>query len=547
MEKKLTCLLKIPSHFLYKDKNMTIQTQTKIKTILNSHYIPSIFRLKISWKLKSRYVDIVYPDVYKKILSDALSDKDDTFSSDLISFKDDAMNIITNFFTEKEAELIKNSQASSDDEFNINDFIIETFNQNFYLDTEYMIIYKNSTGKSFYNITRAADTTMAEAERKLNNTPKGLSIERIRRTITHCIRVKKEADLTDMLNAVKFTNLNDKFITKWIEVLFELYSIEKSELNIVLFKQMLYSIKRAIFGLTPPDIRLMYTFYSRTQGCGKSRFVSHLADPFKIYFTDQGTLDQLANKNELKSLTGEYRVIDIQELASEKDIDKSTYAALKEALTSSTVGGRVMYSIENERQKMISIFLSSTNFHIADIIRDETGMRRYFSFDFHNKIEGMDWKKIDKHWSYISQVYSYIDEEGEEYITDKSKVFKDLQIVQAEYVRRKDFITEWESITGNKILCKKEIGATPLSKIDLFKRLSTYCKTYESFNLKINTMRNILISRREIYPIVDASGDEIYYCHIQDKDTIYAQADKSNCTTVDPLTPANICNIGDFV
>ena len=486
----------------------------------------------ICWKYNTNILSTMNADYIYSNICNSVFQKNRELYDIYKDNKNIIYDIITKFITEKETKLKADIENEQTNTVNATSVIIQKLNDLFTIDKDGFIMLKNSLANTNFSVNNAADAILYTIESTSAETYKNFTIDRIRRTISMYIKIYIEEQKDNCLNKIKFIKYNDKFVTKWIQVLFDFYNIEKSELNIVMFKQLLYSIKRAVLGLTPPDIRLMYTFYSRTQGCGKTRFVAHLCDPFSMLFTDQATLDELVKINDLKALTNEYRIIDIQELASEKELDKSSFAALKKTITSDTVAGRALYTSSSERMKMMSLFLSSTNFHIADIIRDETGMRRFYSFDFCNKIADMNWEKIDHHWSFISEVYSYINENDKAFITDKDDIFMQLQEAQIGYCRRKDFITEWENVTGNKILSKKELGSVAISKIDLFKRLAVFCKTYEGFNLKLNTMRNILISRRDIYSICDDHKNEVYYCIINDKDTVYAQADKTACTTL---------------
>lgn len=475
---------------------------------LSGSYTCSVNKGNVVWKRGVRKADSIKSDiVYTYLLSTALQQHNSQLSIDLTTDRQKALDVITEWFKTEEDTA---KGAAAEDEFDINEYIVKKFDKLFKFDeVTLQISLKGTIGNSYYSSTRAADMIMGFAEDELNNPPFG--VDRVRRTVSQLILKTRERKRKDHLQTLVCTQRDDAFVDKWLRDLFDIYKIDPTDLNLTMYKHMLYSIKRAVWGYPPPACRFMYTMFARNQGIGKSQHVKHLADPFPYAFTDQGTLDMLLNKNDLKALTNDKLLIDIQELACEGTLDRAQYAAIKAAITSDTVGGRVLYSVESEEQPMLSVFVSSTNIHIADMIQDDTGLRRFFSFDFQCKRADMQWSKIDAHWKQIGSVYKAIDESGDPPLNDKMPVFAELELVQEDYKRRTDFIVEWQSFTGNKICDRQNNQTQVIKKTELFLLLGAYCKQFESFNLKMGTMRNLLISRHGIFPKTDAQGNEFYY------------------------------------
>lgn len=437
---------------------------TSIIDNLTVAYTCTVAKGSIVWKRGTRKADSVKPDVvYNYLLTTAVQQKNNTLMMALTGDRDAAMSAITEWFQAQESAA---KESTDEAEFDINAYITSKFDKFFKFDqVSLQISLRGAIGVSTFSSTRVADMIMGAAEDELNTPPFG--VERVRRTVSQLIVKTRERKRNDQLRAIICDKRDDKRVHDWIVKLFDFYKIDKTELNITMYKHMLYSIKRAVFGYSPPACRLMYTLFARSQGIGKSQHAKHLADPFPYTFTDQGTLDMLINKNDLKALTADRRLIDIQELACEGALDRSQYAAIKAAITSDSVGGRVLYSVESEDQPMVSVFISSTNLHIADMIQDDTGLRRFFSFDFGCKRADMQWDLIDAHWSEITDIYRSIDELGDAPLTDKMPVFAQLELVQDDYKRRTDFIIEWQSFTGNK-LCDRETKSTQRIKKPIY-------------------------------------------------------------------------------
>ena len=497
-----------------------------IETLLRSIYTIKVVRGVATWKRGTRVAESTDTEfVHAHLLSVSMQKHNSDAIAVLAGKKAESIEFIKTWF-EEQTQAAMASDTGRDEQIVINEFIMSKFDSLFNLDIDSMqITMRGCAGNSYVNTTRAANIIMATSERELNILPTGFSVERVRRTLEFLMITKRETKRNELLSLISYDpeadhSGDDEYITRWIRKLFLLYKIgeaktgdviEATELNIVMMRHMLYSIKRAVFGYRPPDCRFMYTFFSRKQGTGKSQFVKHTTDPFRFTFTDQGTLDMLVNKNDLKALTSERMVIDIQELASTGDFTKESYAALKSAITSDSVGGRVLYSVESEAQPMLSVFMSSTNIHVADLIRDETGLRRFYSFDFHNQRKENDWVAIDKHWSYIASVYKRINELGPAPLTDKMPIFSELEKVQEDYKRMSDVILDWERETGNHIVKDHGSNTRKISKQDLHTSLKKYCLEREGFNLKLNTMRNMLISRHSIYPVSEGEVEFYYY------------------------------------
>lgn len=271
---------------------------------------------------------------------------------------------------------------------------------------------------------------------------------------------KKDKMIQDALLKLKYDPDLDFSFKVFTETLFEYYKIPNNRLNRRMFKHMLHHIKRAAF-YKFVDQKFWYLFFSRIQGIGKSRFVEHLADPFVGGYAT-AELSQLMDPNDKKALfTSGAIAVDFKELGlgkGTKDADMSSI--LKKVQDETVLNSRQMYQESAADTLCFAVLLSSTNLRIEEVIPDNTGYRRFFTFDMGLTEEDRrrynatkKWDEIDKFWAEnLVLAYRKLDENVEPEIADNpdknSFLFTELCDIQDSYAQSVDVIQQWFNESG---------------------------------------------------------------------------------------------------
>jgi hypothetical protein len=271
---------------------------------------------------------------------------------------------------------------------------------------------------------------------------------------------KKDKMIQDALLNLKYDPELKFSFRKFTEKLFEYYKIQNTPLNRKMFKHMMHHIKRAAF-YHFVEQKFWYLFFSRIQGIGKSRFVAHLAKPFVAgYITAE--LSQLMDPNDKKALfTCGAVLVDFKELGlgkGAKDADMSPI--LKKVQEEEVLSSRQMYQDSAADTLCFAVLASSTNLRIEEVIPDNTGYRRFFSFDIGLTVEDRKkynatnkWQEIDKFWEEnLVSAYRKLNEEEEPVINDDPDndkfLFSELCEVQDGYALSVDVIQQWFNESG---------------------------------------------------------------------------------------------------
>ena len=271
---------------------------------------------------------------------------------------------------------------------------------------------------------------------------------------------KKDKMIQDALLKLKYDPDLDFSFKEFTETLFGYYKIPNNRLNRRMFKHLLHHIKRAAF-YKFVDQKFWYLFFSRIQGIGKSRFVEHLADPFVGGYTT-AELSQLMDPNDKKALfTSGAIAIDFKELGlgkGTKDADMSSI--LKKVQDETVLSSRQMYQDSAADTLCFAVLLSSTNLRIEEVIPDNTGYRRFFTFDMGLTEEDRrrynatkKWDEIDKFWAEnLVLAYRKLDENVEPEIADNPDnnafLFTELCDIQDSYAQSVDVIQQWFNESG---------------------------------------------------------------------------------------------------
>lgn len=205
----------------------------------------------------------------------------------------------------------------------------------------------------------------------------------------------------------------------------------------------LWQVKRKLFRI--PTAFTICPVLVGKQGSGKSRALDNLTAPLKDFCMD-GSLDLFSRESE-KFAFGTYYIIKLDEFSG---VTKSELESVKQLMDSESVNFRTYYTQTMAHMPNISTFIGASNRSVADVIRDQTGNRRFYEIPC---LDRLDWNLIG----------GYSEDEGIDYNTlwqsidenDESPLmpFKNAVDKYQEGFRAKSMVEIW---LGENFLIPKE-------------------------------------------------------------------------------------------
>lgn len=208
-------------------------------------------------------------------------------------------------------------------------------------------------------------------------------------------------------------------------------SEERHDVDMTMLAHWMWCVKRKVLlNDYRPALPLMVVL-AGVQGCGKSSFIEQwLTLPFRDK-TINTTLDMIHDKREIEKFT-QNMVINFDELAT-KDKKGETPELLKNLITLGHVLSRVMGTTIQQKMEILANFTATTNRHLSEVVRDETGARRYWVFETGPVSEGQfDWTVLETiDWVAL---WKGIDENRQRgYLLPESELYPQIQEVQNTY------------------------------------------------------------------------------------------------------------------
>lgn len=202
-------------------------------------------------------------------------------------------------------------------------------------------------------------------------------------------------------------------------------------------RTFIWQVKRKALGL-PVTHHLMPVLVG-PQGFGKSSFVNSLCAPVKESKTDTN-FDALGN-DKIISIWNNH-VLFLDEMSGAQRADMET---IKNVITAPTVARRPMGSnrVENHAQK--ATFIGCSNKSVSQLIRDDTGLRRFAELVFKPRDKNAAWEFL-KTVDWVS-LWVSVDENGPHPISDE---FKDTLVSQQEDNRNAHPVEVWAREQGSK-------------------------------------------------------------------------------------------------
>lgn len=354
--------------------------------------------------------------------------------------------------------------------------------------------------------------------------------------IQHCLNVietemtkKKEVTLQ---NTLKYSGkMTQDTLFRVVGELLDIYFIKNTHENVLAFCHLLWQIKRKIYML-PIEEELIYSFYSKTQHLGKTYFIRSLANPFSWAYNGKCKVADLLDANRLKSqVRGKY-LIDIQEMAIGGYTDTSSLDIANTMKTmvgdgEGTVSGRDLYTSTNGVEYQSAVFTTSTNVHVAEVVCDPTGMRRYWEFEL-NPPTGFDrsfYLKANAYLDNILDIYQAIDENDPHGFYSPlhpvhGKFYTDMFEIQ-NALGKFDALTEWMNKKNIQVDDEPSEGFSKITLKAFVKKFNRYMVRVEGVEKEFKTffVTNILHKIHNVEPFVDdENGKEAKYLYILEGD-----------------------------
>lgn len=205
----------------------------------------------------------------------------------------------------------------------------------------------------------------------------GIKKQKLENSLTEFKREEKKKAIEELREKLSYSPHAEDLVTQAVGLF-----CEPTVANIAAFRQLLWQVKRALYGL-PIEHTLMGILYG-AQGGGKTTFLRKLISPFGNFAGFHGDLSRLvSDPNETLVLTNWYAVV-LDEMGR---ADKAAVDQVKNVITSGQHTLREMYRQSHRTVKILSTFFGASNLPVGDLLRDPTGNRRFYQFNCDNYLE----------------------------------------------------------------------------------------------------------------------------------------------------------------
>jgi hypothetical protein len=154
----------------------------------------------------------------------------------------------------------------------------------------------------------------------------------------------------------------------------------------MILRHFIWQVKRKINGLKIFD-HLMPIIYG-SQGIGKSEAIKKLLSPLDGLWIEGKFSDLIDDRNSKFFESNYIMFFDEMKGATKADIEE-----IKERITADFIKFRLLYSHNMMRVKNNCTFIGTSNKPVSLLIRDETGMRRFYEIEVQ---QNCDWNTINK-------------------------------------------------------------------------------------------------------------------------------------------------------
>lgn len=195
----------------------------------------------------------------------------------------------------------------------------------------------------------------------------------------------KQNKFFNLQRGIRYVEGDDAFREQYLTVWHKVFKIEQDlDIWVTLMSHFFCQIKCRIYDI-PTKWQMMIAIFGE-QGIGKSHVCRQIVgEMLGDYYDSSVTLDRLCDERNAKILMDNY-CLNIEELTQsgsndvQSAIRNGSAGKLKTIITEIKGSFRPMRTNDSEKIRINASILSNANFHIYDIVNDESGMRRFFEF-----------------------------------------------------------------------------------------------------------------------------------------------------------------------
>lgn len=337
-------------------------------------------------------------------------------------------------------------------------FFIDAFNrimdhEKYILDFELMefkkVIGIDSNGRDIHTVITHDilnnTVTVNENARALNEETKSMSKE-IMAYIEYAKNNIKTNALSKLVNDFIYDPQLEGFFEKFAKQVHSVYNCQEDlDVFTILLKQHYWQLKRRAMGKSVHN-DIMLTFRG-AQGIGKSYLMDALfGSVLGKFYNPSGKLSDICDERWTPAL-GNMLMVNIDETDSGAvgKLGGKGMASIKRVITNEIFTYRPMATNTTVEVRKKATFLSTSNFHIYEIMEDESGMRRFFEFNSKNEKQvRFDYDIVAKLKTVAMKAFKSVDETLEHGYWDiNTETGKKITEIQSTYVNKsslEDFI-----------------------------------------------------------------------------------------------------------
>jgi predicted P-loop ATPase len=253
----------------------------------------------------------------------------------------------------------------------------------------------------------------------------GLRDEKLRQAMTLWLAEQRRQVIEQLRQAIAHRpGLEDHEVRRWVRAV----TGQERPLDVAVVKHFLWQVKRKLHGL-PVERHLMLVVHGKQNG-GKSRAIQELYGPLKELTDFLADLTALGDERQAYR-QGQYYITMCDEMGKGERVCMD---ALKNRITADVLRWRVLGTNMTGSAVNKSTFIGAINPDLRDVLRDPTGMRRFYQME---AVDVLDWKAINS--INYAELWCSVDPAAESPIVT---VLDELQKAQ-EDLRAKDAVEEW--------------------------------------------------------------------------------------------------------
>ena len=304
------------------------------------------------------------------------------------------------------------------------------------------VVGKDGNGQDIMNTLNPTDLiniiTVNQYAKKLN-TDSGVDPKILVGLLQYNAIQIRDNKLMGLLEGLRFDERNAEFADKYFEIWHKVMEIKESlPVFITMMKHFTWQVKRRMME-RPTYYDIMIALYGN-QGIGKSFLVNGTyGSVLDRFYNASISLDNLMDERWTVALNTQF-LMNIEEMDSGKmgNISGKNLATIKKVITGSEATYRPMGTNTTQSVKIKTSFISNANYHIYDIINDESGMRRFIEFNSAiEKGKQLDHAIVAKLIEYAPKMFTSINENLDKgYFNPSSEVGLEVARIQEGYVKK---------------------------------------------------------------------------------------------------------------